>query len=582
MKSNDLYSLLSRFESTLSAFSFEELNSEEASRLKESFQSFKKDLRSKVEGETERDEPYIANEDLIKPVDGSRLIANVSHEIRTPLNGIIGFTDLLKESNLNTNQVNHVNAIQAASYSLLELVNELLEYSKLASGNEQVRNSGFNLFGLVRDVMFLCNTLVTNKKVTLTSNIDQDIPEVLIGDPSKLSQVLLNIMGNAIKFVEEGDVNLNITLSRARLREFLLEFKITDDGIGIAADKIDHIFDPFSQAENDTGSKYGGSGLGLAIVKQIIENLGGTINVKSKIGVGTTFKFTIPYAIGIQEGKNEKPVEANDHSEDIDLIAGIKILVFEDNELNQRLIRHRLNSWKCQVHITDDPDFGMKVLNENDIDLVLMDLRMPIMSGFEITKLIRNSDSLRICQIPIIALTADYTIRDHEECNAHGINDYLLKPFNPEELLAKITALTNKTNESIPSSGPIDGFESKLKKPQPLVNLDNLFEESGEDLDLLDNLVELFKKNIEQFIEIAAIQIYRRDIDGLAFSAHKLKAGLAMLNINSLLKIIEDIQSGCNEHIDWKHLEYLHARFLNAHPEVDEAIDEAVRELKKR
>ncbi len=586
MKSNDLLSLLSRFESTLSDFSFEELGSEEASRLKNSFQNFKKDLQNRVYGEkSSNGQPPEEDSQNDHPSktgsEESNLIANVSHEIRTPLNGIIGFADLLKESRLDKGQLINVNAIQSASYSLLEIVNELLEYSKLASGKEQFQRIEFNLFGLVRDVIFLCNTLITNKKVTLTSNITQDIPEFLIGDPSKLTQVLLNVMGNAIKFVNEGEVCLNITQSETSEANLLLEFEVKDDGIGIAKDKIDQIFDPFKQADADTASKYGGTGLGLSIVKQIVENLGGSINIKSNLGIGTTFKFTMPFEKGNQNQKTTGTSERKDSPQDLKSVVGLNILVFEDNILNQRLIEQRLKVWKCHIHITDDPEFGMEALENNDIDLVLMDLRMPIMSGFEITKLIRNSDSRRIREIPIIALTADYTIQDKEKCNSFGINDYLLKPFSPEELLSKLVAYQNYHERPVQSSESAKRAKVKSSDTSELVNLIGLFNDSSEDVVVLEDLVLLFKKNVDEFIANAEIQLNEEDVEGLAFSSHKIKAGLVMTRANSLLKTILEIQNGCNEFPDWKHLEFLYVRFVNDYPKVERAIDKALKDLKE-
>lgn len=592
MKSRDLLSQLSRLESTLSDFSFEELNSEEASRLKRSFQSFKTELQGKVYGEASIPDDSVHNniienhknlslkKSALDKETESGLIANVSHEIRTPLNGIIGFADLLKESRLDKDQLNNVNAIQTASHSLLEIVNELLEYSKLEAGLEQFQKTDFNLFGLVRDVMFLCNTLVTNKKVTLTSDIGRGIPEILIGDSSKLTQVLLNVMGNSIKFVKEGQVHLRIALGEQNNGQFLLEFEIADNGIGIANDKIDGIFDSFKQAETNTFSKYGGSGLGLSIVRQIVQNLGGSINVTSELGAGTTFKFTMPFEKGTEK-KILKTSERNKSSkDDLKVLAGLKVLAFEDNLLNQRLLEQRLKGWKCDINITDSAQYGLDILEKHDIDVILMDLRMPGMSGFEVTKLIRNSNSLRIRQIHIIALTADYTIRDQEKCNSFGINDYLLKPFSPEELSSKLIASQNHSEKSLGLEVFPQNNEAGINSIS-LVDLGQMSEDCQDDLELLEELIELFKKNIIEFLENAELNIQNGDSEGLAFAAHKIKAGLAMTKATGLLSIIEDIRNGCSQQPDWKHLEFLFVRFSNEYPKVEKALDKALRNLKE-
>jgi len=585
---------LSRIESTLSDFSFEELSSEEASRLKRSFQTFKAELQSKVYGEASIRVDSALDDKIENPRDlglkksaspkevESGLIANVSHEIRTPLNGIIGFTDLLKESQLDKEQLNNVNAIQTASHSLLEIVNELLEYSKLEAGLEQFQKTDFNVFGLVRDVMFLCNTLVTNKNVTLTSDIGQGIPEILVGDPSKLTQVLLNVMGNAIKFVDEGVVHLRITLCEQKNDQFLLEFEIADNGIGIANDKIEGIFDSFKQAEANTFSKYGGSGLGLSIVRKIVQILGGSINVTSELGVGTTFKFTMPFEKGVENNPVKAQKGTMSSKDDIESLVGLKVLALEDNLLNQRLLEQRLKNWKCDILITDNAQHGMDFLENHNVDVILMDLRMPVMDGFEVTKLIRNSNSRRIRQIPIIALTADYTIRDVEKCNSYGINDYLLKPFSPEELLSKLIASQNHSEKSLGLEVLPQNYSPDIH-PDSFVDLSQMSEDCEYDLELLEELIQLFKKNIMEFLEKAELNIRNGDSESLAFVTHKIKAGVTMVKAKGLLSIIEDIRKECNQDQihDWKHFEFLYVRFLNEYPKVEKALDTAVRNLKE-
>ncbi|MEO9891157.1 ATP-binding protein [Aurantibacter sp.] len=584
MKINNLLSLLEQMESLLSEFSFEELSSAEATHLKKSFQTFKSDLQIKIDAPNPIPEPskeeHLIKKNTKKQSDESNIIANVSHEIRTPLNGIIGFTDLLKESKLNSNQLINVNAIQTASNSLLELVNELLEYSKLASGKEVFQKIEFNLFGLVRDVMFLCNTLVVNKKVELISHISDNVPEFLIGDPSKLTQVLLNIMGNAIKFVEKGEVSLNITLSDSKKEAVQLIFEITDNGIGISKAKLNQIFKPYTQADSDTSSEYGGTGLGLSIVKQIVENLNGSIHVDSNLGEGTTFKFIIPFTPGNDKLIPIQPIATKKSTKNLKSIVGLNILVFEDNDLNKRLIEQRLKLWKCNMHITENAQEGIHVLENQTIDVILMDLRMPIMNGFEITKLIRNNNSQRIRQIPIIALTADYTVRDQEKCTAYGINDYLLKPFSPEELLSKIVLHKNQFIDIEMVKKPLKKQKQEKFNSTKLVDLTKLYEDSDEDMVVLIDLVGLFKKNASEFILNAEQQITDKDKEGLSFSAHKIKAGVLMVKANSLANIVLRIQNECKNSPDFKHLEYLHSRFVSDYKEVNKALDEVISNLK--
>ncbi len=288
MKSKDLTYHLTDLESKLSNLSFEKLTTEEASQLKKSFNSLKSSLEEKFvgtitsntsqtyggeEADLERGHKKITSSQSAKnhPINtGEHLVAKVSHEIRTPLNGIIGFTDLLQESELSEEQMQHVSAIQSASYNLMDIINELLEYSKLSAGLEHFESVNFNFYSLVRDVMYLCNTLIMDKEVKLEVDMDTKIPEMLVGDPSKLSQILLNLLGNAIKFVNKGDIHLKIQALKQNNKDIVLDFKIIDTGIGISEEHLEHIFDAFRQADHNTFKKYGGSGLGLSIVKQII------------------------------------------------------------------------------------------------------------------------------------------------------------------------------------------------------------------------------------------------------------------------------------------------------------------------
>ncbi|WP_394748776.1 ATP-binding protein [Spongiimicrobium salis] len=596
MKPKDLLQHVSELEKTLDSFSFEKLNSEEAAQLKKSFDLFKNMLQAKIPAKAyassapvhldfdETHAPLAAEtENIAVKTNGnseeSMLIAKVSHEIRTPLNGIIGFTDLLKESNLSQEQLEHVNTIQSASNSLMDIINELLEYSKLSAGIEHFESINFNFYSIIRDVMYLCNTLIVDKEVKLEIDMDTRIPEVLIGDPSKLSQVLLNLIGNAIKFVETGGICLKISLKKENKDQLWLAFDITDTGIGISEDNLKHIFDSFRQAERNTYVKYGGSGLGLSIVKQIIENLNGDIKVSSSLGIGTTFKFTLPYKKGVMaEMATETPDETFIENEKTAL-KGMKILVFEDNTLNQKLIEQRLKIWGCETFITDNALYGLSILEKNKIDLVLMDLRMPKMNGYEVTERIRNSKNRFVKQIPVIALTADFTIKDKDQCLANGINDYILKPYSPNELLRKIIENKNKTN--MDTLHVIESTGINANEVNPKVDLAPVLEECMGELDLLDELVRLYKQNALEFMGKVKIHLKGQDMEQLEFATHKIKSGLAMMHTHSLYDIAAQMHKICKTNKDSKHLEFLYDCFLEEYEKVEKAIDQGVADLRQ-
>ncbi|WP_435654098.1 ATP-binding protein [Cellulophaga baltica] len=589
MKSNELLSYISDLESKLNSFSFEELTSDEAVRLKNSFQAFKE----KIEAKTQKKE-RVDSVRRVKSLNGNlkkrkkavttsneeQLIARVSHEIRTPLNGIVGFTELLSESSLTEDQSSHVQAIKGASNTLLNLINELLEYSKLTSGTAYFESVDFNFHNIVNDVCYLCETLIVNPKIDFNVTYSEAIPENLIGDPSKLSQVLLNLIGNAIKFVEVGSIHLTIDVVKKSKSKVILDFSVTDTGIGIAADKLTTIFDYYKQASDDTQKNYGGTGLGLSIVKHIIASLNGEISVASELGVGTTFNFSLPYEIGQPKDFVSNVLVDEEILEQERQVGKLNILVFEDNTMNQKLIQNRLNNWGCSNFITDDLTEGVAILEHYKIDVILMDLRMPVTSGYIVAKVIREHQNDRIKNLPIIALTADFSIKDKNLCAATGINDYLLKPFDSKVLLRKITKNTNTFNQIDPMKSP--QVISKINAVESCnVNLSDVIDDCLGEVEMLEELVMLFKQNIVEFIGKTKVDLKNADIKGVQFNTHKIKAGLRIMRTDGLLRIAEQMHKVCLDDQDFKYLNFLFDCFVKEYPVIESEIATAIAAFKK-
>ena len=591
MKSNELLTYLSDLESKLNSFSFEELTSEEATRLKESFQIFKQNLEQKavpVKPEIKISKSISTSKSrfnkkakTLNTSDQELLIAKVSHEIRTPLNGIIGFTELLAEDNLNERQAVHVKAIQSASNSLLTIINELLEYSKLSSGSSHFENVEFNFSALIKDVSYLCQTLIVNPQVTFNVSISKDIPQILVGDPSKLSQILLNLIGNAIKFVNEGSISLTVDVVSKDEESVLLHFTVEDTGIGISENNLNNIFDYYKQAEVDTQKNYGGTGLGLSIVKHIVTHLNGTIAVSSKLNVGTIFKVELPFKIGKAIEKqavhvHDATIQARENT-----IKNMSFLVFEDNTMNQKLIKNRLDFWECTNYVTDSIEFGLSLLEKEKIDVILMDLRMPDINGFDVAKIIRKNPRASISSIPIIALTADFSIKDKKRCDESGINDYILKPFDSKELLKKLTSnITNlKTIKNMHNTSVVS--EGSAIEPSE-IDLSVLLEDCFGEVEMLEELVQLFKLNAIEFIGKTKVDLKAANADGVRFNAHKLKAGLKMMRIPSLLRIVEQMHKVCLDDQDFKYLNFLYDCFLKEYPLIETAIDNAIYSYKNK
>ena len=579
LNTRELLSQLSKIENSLNQFSFEELSTSEASELKKTFESFKNGLESKV-FESHETETVVVNTNSPRTVVAeSSIIANVSHEIRTPLNGIVGFIDLLQETKLTKEQKELVNALGLASNNLMTIINELLEFSKLSADKESHAAIEFNFKNLIKELSFLSKTLIVNENVAFNLSIDKNIPEVILGDPSKLSQILLNLLGNAVKFVEKGAINFSATLKSITKDSLVIAFEISDTGIGIAKDKLERIFDSYQQAETDTHLKYGGSGLGLSIVKALIEQLRGSIVVSSFLGKGTSFKLEIPYKKAAQKIKSNQKIESS-VIKNSDVLAGMTILVFEDNELNQKLIASRLDSWGCKSIVTAKSAYGLKVLDTHKIDLVLMDLRMPGITGFEITTQIRNNSNKTIKSIPIIALSADFKTSDKEQFKLLEINDFILKPFKPKDLLEKI--IKNKSMMEREAKIQVIKPMSKTNAISEKLSLDIVLEDCMGKVELLDELIILFKKNILEFIGRAKVNLLNDNLDGVFFNAHKIKSGLRMLKLDGLIEITEQICLASKTTKDTKHLNFLYEEFIKEYEIIAPQIEAEIIRIKNK
>ena len=585
LKTKDLLSQLSDLEASLNGFSFEELNVEEAKSLKSSFNRFKYQLNHKIFGTVETQDgiqPQRMNTSTQQVGEDKKLIAYVSHEIRTPLNGIIGFANLLREDNLTLSQEKKVDAIQSASNNLMEVINEVLEYSKLTTGLEDFEAVDFNVHGVIKDVMFLCQTLIVDKTVNLKIDIAPKVPKVLVGDPSKLSQILLNLIGNAIKFVDRGHITLSVDLKAQENDIYLLHFSVQDTGIGIPQNQLGHIFESFKQAEKDTFRRYGGSGLGLSIVKELVEKLGGRINVLSKVGVGTTFNFNIPFHKGSPSNIPQNRPKSISTAKGKELLGGTKILIFEDNELNRHLISEQLNKWDCITYVTENGSEGLQILKTKAIDIVLMDLKMPEMSGFEISKAIRALNDNEISQVPIIAFSADFTAQDQERCYESGINDFLLKPYTLNELMIKLLKRKKERNLTQASLKLLTQETISITdKGNEKIDLDKLLKECYGELDMLQELVRLFKQNIFEFIGAVKIAMTNLAFEEIYLAAHKIKAGLTLMNTNDLKRIVVSIEEHAKKS-DMENVKLLFNQFLEEFPLNEALLDQELAKLKQR
>jgi len=466
-----------------------------------------------------------------------QFMANMSHEIRTPMNAILGFTDLMQKTELNKTQSDYTNAIKTSGSNLLNIINDILDFSKIEAGKLMIEKISFNISALVDSLRVMFSEKARQKNIEFEVLLDPNIPEMIFGDPTRLTQILVNLTNNAIKFTESGSVKLSCELKSLEHNIAQVVFRVKDTGIGIDAEKLETIFERFNQGNKETTRKYGGTGLGLSIVKDLVELQNGEIRVKSKHGAGSEFIVTISYPISYESGTKTSenfqtefaPISANQ----------LSVLLAEDNELNQKLAKTYLQGFGLSVDVAENGLVALEKMRHKKFDLVLMDIQMPLLDGYHTAQKIRSELKQNM---PIIAMTAHIMNGEKEKCISYGMNDYISKPFKEADLYAIVAGylkeekslrttnkkMENKSVDSSPLSGVVD-----FKDIHDMARGNNTF---------IIEMIDLFiERNPQDILEIETA-IQNLDYDTVRAISHRMKTSVGFMGLKHLGKTLEEIE----------------------------------------
>ncbi|MBL7871772.1 MAG: response regulator [Cyclobacteriaceae bacterium] len=473
-----------------------------------------------------------------------QFLANISHEIRTPINGIAGMASLLSQNPTKEEQRTYLNATRSAADNLKVIINDILDLASIESGKIQLEKIGFNLNDLLHSLIDTYGVQAAEKGVKLSYSLAKDTNKIFIGDPVRLNQILINLIGNAIKFTHTGSIHVSVNTEKIKDKTYFLKFDISDTGIGIPKSKLQTIFESFSQADASVTRKYGGTGLGLTIVRQLVELQKGSIRVSSKENEGSTFSFTLAYQVGktefFDESKLYKPKQTSQ-------LKNAYVLLVEDNDINRLYASSILKMWGCHFETAENGVVALEKIRNNSFDVILMDIQMPVMDGFETTKAIRQGDPTKK-EVPIIALTANATQKDFEKCIAAGMNDCITKPFTQDDLFK---TLTKYLGEKLTfKQQPI---HKEIKTPDTFVDFTYLKKVSNDNQEFIQEIINTFLDSMPETITDIRTHLQNKNWSHIGKVVHKIKPTITLMGIHTLKdKILElelETKKGINDEV---------------------------------
>ena len=498
-------------------------------------QSLNEELEDRVQQRTAQLESV--NHDLIRARDAadsaarakSDFLANMSHEIRTPMNAVIGFTHLVLATDLTARQRDYVDKIMTAARSLLRLINDVLDFSKIDAGKMSLEELPFALDGVLTEVTDILAVQVAEKGLDMRIDVGPDVPPALTGDPARLHQVLLNLMSNAVKFTERGQVRLVVQVEQRHEERLLLRFEVVDSGIGLSEDQQQRLFTPFDQADSSITRRYGGTGLGLAIARRLVALMGGEIGVESQLGKGARFWFTAAFTaadLPVAEPRGDGSAPKLPH------LGGARVLVVEDNEINRLVTKDMLEQAGILASFAENGVEGVRaVLEHGPYDAVLMDVQMPRMDGYTATRLIRANPGF--ADMPIIALTANALQGDRDAALAAGMNDYITKPVDPDEALQILARWVRPAEPA--AAGPETGVLDRTAG----------LRRSGGNQSLYDKILARFAQDARQFTATFRSVLASGDLTHATRLAHSLKSSAGTVGADEVQRAAARLEEFC-------------------------------------